>query len=76
MKDPMQFHKENIIIDGLNASWFLDDNVLINLHRGGVTVVNATIAAWHTPAETIDMVGQMYKKLDEHASIAQQVWEV
>lgn len=73
MKDPMQFHKENIIIDGLNASWFLDDNVLINLHRGGVTAVNATIAAWHSPVETIDMVGQMYQKLDEHAGIAQQV---
>lgn len=51
-----QLHAESIIIDGLNASYFLDERVLWRLHAGGVTAVNATIAAWHPPLETMDMI--------------------
>ena len=71
--NPKQFHEESIIIDGLNASWFLADGVIGRIHRGGVTAVNATIAAWHDPAETMNMIGQVLRQLDKHADIAVQV---
>ncbi|MBZ0289083.1 MAG: membrane dipeptidase [Anaerolineae bacterium] len=65
-----QLHRDSIIIDGLNASWFLNDAVIERIHRGGVTAVNATIAAWHDPADTLDMIGQWYRQLDKHHRIA------
>ncbi|MBU2644090.1 dipeptidase [bacterium] len=73
MIDPIRFHHECVIVDGLNASWFFEDAVFRNLHQSGVTVVNATVAAWQNPAETIDFVGQMYQKLEKHSDIALQV---
>ena len=57
--DPARLHAESIIIDGLNASYFFDRRVLERLHRGGVTAVNATIAAWHTPAETLEQIAAL-----------------
>lgn len=73
MTDAQQLHRDSIIIDGLNASWFLDDGVIERIHRGGTTAVNATIAAWHDPGETLDMIGQFYRQLDRHGQIAMQV---
>ncbi len=64
-----QHHHNSIIIDGLNASWFLSDSVIERIHRGRTTAVNATIAAWHDPAATLDMIGQMYSKIDQHSAI-------
>ncbi|MFH1928544.1 MAG: membrane dipeptidase [Chloroflexota bacterium] len=55
-KNASQLHQESIIVDGLNASHFLDERVLQRLHQGGVTAVNATIAAWHTLPETMDLI--------------------
>lgn len=66
-------HEQSVIIDGLNASWFLSDGVIERIHRGGVTAVNATIAAWHNPGETLDMIGQMYLQLDKHSESAMLV---
>jgi membrane dipeptidase len=71
--NPKQHHQESIIIDGLNASWFLSDGVMERIHAGGVTAVNATIAAWHNPAETMDIIGQMLQQLEKHGEIAMQV---
>jgi membrane dipeptidase len=65
-----QLHRDSIIIDGLNASWFLSDSVIERIHRGGVTAVNATIAAWHDPAATLDMIGQMYCQIDKYQDCA------
>lgn len=73
MTDAQQLHRDSIIIDGLNASWFLDDGVIERIHRGRTTAVNATIAAWHDPGETLDMIGQFYRQLDRHGQIAMQV---
>lgn len=67
-----QLHQESIIIDGLNASWFLNDSVIQRIHQGGATATNATIAAWHDPAATLDMIGQMYQQLEKHNQIAMQ----
>ncbi len=76
MSDPYQFHREKIIIDGLNASWFFNDEVFKNLHQGGITAANTTVSAWQGPAETIDLIGQMYGQLEKNAGMAMQVRSV
>lgn len=68
-----QLHQDSVIIDGLNASWFLSDAVIERIHRGGVTAVNATIAAWHDPGATLDMIGQMYRQMEKHSDKAMLV---
>ncbi len=65
-----QLHRDSIIIDGLNASWFLSDSVIERIHQGGTTAVNATIAAWHDPAGTLEMIAQVYRQMDKHSAIA------
>jgi len=64
----LRLHGESVIIDGLNASHFLEDRVLERLHRGGVTAANATIAAWHGPLETITLIAEHLARFDQHAS--------
>ena len=71
-----QVHRESIIIDGLNASWFLSDGVMEWLHVGGVTAANATLAAWHNPIETMDMISQMLQQIDKHSDTAMRVRSV
>jgi membrane dipeptidase len=71
-----QLHRDSVIVDGLNASWFLSDTVIERIHQGGTTAVNATIAAWHDPGETLDMIGQMLRQLDKHSRIAVQARSV
>ena len=71
-----QLHDESIIVDGNNASYFFDSRVFVRLQQGGVTAVNATIAAWHNPAETmaqIETLGQLYLR---HADIIAPVLAV
>ncbi|MBK8027481.1 MAG: dipeptidase [Chloroflexi bacterium] len=68
--DAAQFHRDSIIIDGLNASWFLDDGVIERIHQGGTTAVNGTLAAWHEPAEALDIIAQMYAQMEKHSAIA------
>ena len=76
MSDPNRFHQEIMIVDGLNASWFFNDEVLKKLHQGGVTAANTTVAAWQGPAESIDLIGQMFQQLDKHRDIARQIQTV
>jgi membrane dipeptidase len=71
-----QFHRDNIVIDGLNASWFLEREVLLRLHRGGVTAVNATLAAWHGQAETLDIIGGVYANMRQNVEVVHQVFSV
>ena len=68
-----QTHRETIVIDGLNASWFPDPIVLEHLHQGGVTAVNATIAAWHDPVETEGLLNNVLPLFEQHADIIMQV---
>ena len=68
-----QTHRESIIVDGLNASWFPDPIVLEHLHQGGVTAVNATIAAWHDPMETMGLLSNVLPLFEQHADIIMQV---
>jgi membrane dipeptidase len=71
--DAARLHAESIIIDGLNASYFFDSRVLERLHRGGVTAVNATIAAWHTPAETLEQISALAAVTAAHPDIVMPV---
>jgi len=68
-----QLHQQSIIIDGLNASYFKDETVLENLHRGGVTAVNATIAAWHNYDETMKMLDDIHALIDTCSNYVMQV---
>ena len=52
-------HRDSVVIDGLNASWFFDDDILTRLGAGGVTAVNATLAALHSTVETMGLIGEM-----------------
>lgn len=65
----VQIHTESIIVDGLNASWFFDPRVPERIHRGGVTAVNATIAAWHGPAETMALITGLHELLRARSDI-------
>ncbi len=76
MTDASQFHKDNIIIDGLNASNFFDPRVAGRLHSGGVTAVNATIAAWHSPHETINLIADALAMIDQHSDKLMQARSV
>lgn len=74
--DAARLHQESIIIDGLNASYFLDERVLQRLHQGGITAVNATIAAWHTLPETMGLIAECYHLLERHAALVMPVHNV
>ncbi|MCX7173841.1 MAG: membrane dipeptidase [Proteobacteria bacterium] len=76
MTDARTFHHDNIVVDGLNASWFLEPPTLRRLHQGGVTAVNATLAAWQGWAETLNLIGGVYKNLEHHRELAVQVLSV
>ncbi len=71
-----RLHRQITVIDGLNASWFLDRRVLERLHQGGVTGVNATIAAWHNPTETLAMLGDVLQLFRDHGDLILQVKRV
>jgi len=71
-----QLHTHSVVIDGLNASHFLDQRVLERLHRGGVTAVNATIAAWHGKNETLQIITALAKLMAERADIVMPVHSV
>ncbi|MCB8922157.1 MAG: membrane dipeptidase [Ardenticatenaceae bacterium] len=74
--DATQLHRDSIIIDGLNASWFFSDAVIERIHAGGITAVNATISAWHKPDEALEMIRQMKQQVEKHGRIATQVRSV
>ncbi len=71
--DAIQLHHDSVIIDRLNASYFLDERVLTKLRQGGVTAVNATVAAWHPLTETINMIADLYAFLERHADQVMQI---
>ena len=54
--DAATLHRESIVIDGLNASHFLEPKILDRLEAGGVTTVHATVAAWHDLPETMALI--------------------
>ena len=71
--DTTLLHVDSIVIDGLNASHFLDERVLERLHRGGVTAVNATVAAWHARDETLEIIAHLARLTTARADIVMPV---
>ena len=69
-------HHESIIIDGLNASNFFDPRVFPRLFAGGITAVNATVAAWHTPEEAVNLMANLLNVIAERSDILMQARSV
>lgn len=76
MTEPIQLHRDSIVIDGLNASNFFDPRVFARIRAGGVTAVNATIAAWHAPAEAVALVAGALRLIDGQPDALMQVVDV
>jgi membrane dipeptidase len=70
---PSELHSQAIIIDGLNASYFLNEEVLRRLKRGGVTAFNGTIAAWHSLPETMGLIADHYRLFEDKPDLIRQI---
>jgi membrane dipeptidase len=68
-----KLHREAIVIDGLNASYFFNSGVRKRLGQGGVTAVNATIAAWHSLPEIMDLIADYYQLFNDHKDRIMQI---
>ena len=68
MIDTTQVHRKSIIIDGLNASNLAQWPAIERLQAGGLTAVHLTIAAWHTPTETLHQLARLLALLDQYSS--------
>ncbi|MGD2126065.1 MAG: dipeptidase [Desulfobacteraceae bacterium] len=69
-------HRESMIIDGLNASYFFEEEVLKRLKKGGITAVHATVAAWHILPETIHLIAGCFSLFERHADLIMPVHSV
>src|SRR5512132_1730918 len=75
-EDATRVHRESLVVDGLNASHFRSKEVLARLKQGGVTAVNATIAAWHTLDETMHMIADFHYPCEAQAAAIMPVQHV
>jgi membrane dipeptidase len=66
-------HSQAIVIDGLNASYFLNEEVLKRLKRGGITAFNGTVAAWHSLADTMNLIADHYRLFEDKPDLIMQV---
>jgi len=65
-----KLHRKSIVIDGLNASKHSDPRVIRHLHEGGVTAVNATVAAWHDSQFTFNAIEEIVSNIEKNKKIA------
>jgi membrane dipeptidase len=63
----LRIHEEAIVIDGLNASYFFNESVLLRIRQGGITAFNGTVAAWHSLQETMNLIADYYRLFEDHA---------
>ena len=67
-----KLHDELIVIDALEYSdW--EREILEEIHRGGVTAINATLVLWETARETLHNIGEWNRRLRENADILMPV---
>jgi len=64
-----RLHAESIIIDGLNISNWENRDVFVNLHKGSITAINATIAVWENFTETLDNIARWYMRFEKYADL-------
>lgn len=69
-------HREAIVIDGLNASYFFAETVLRRILLGGITAFNGTVAAWHSLPETINLISDYYRLFEDHEAQLIQIRSV
>lgn len=68
----LMLHKKSIIIDGLEISnW--SRQVFMNMRKGGLTAVNATVAVIENFVQTMDNIAWWYKTLEENADLICQI---
>ncbi len=72
----VRLHKESVIIDGLNASYLFNEDVLRRLKEGGITAINSTVAAWHSLPETMNFIADYYNLFEQYADTIMPVREV
>ncbi|MDO5719230.1 MAG: membrane dipeptidase [Actinomycetaceae bacterium] len=64
-----EVHKTTTVVDGLQINnWNRD--VLTEVLAGGITGVNATVAVWEDPTETIRAIGEWYQFIRQNSDIA------
>ncbi len=61
----LRIHRDAIVIDGLNASYFFNEAVLRRIRQGGVTAFNGTVAAWHSLPETMNLIADCYRLFED-----------
>lgn len=66
-------HREAIVIDGLNASYFFNESVLRRIRQGGLTAFNGTVAAWHSLHETMNLIADYYRLFEDRADLLMPV---
>lgn len=74
--DTRTIHRTSIVVDGLNASYFASPVVLARLNAGGVSAVNATIAAWHDLPATMALIADMHAVVRAHSDQVMQVIDI
>jgi membrane dipeptidase len=67
-----QLHAASIIIDGLEISRWSEE-VFLNLRRGGLTAVNATVAVIEGFNETIQSIARWYQMFEHYPSLIRHV---
>jgi len=75
-RKPADLHREAVVIDGLNASYFFSEDVLRRVRLGGVTAFNGTVAAWHSLPETMNLIADYYRLFEERPGWIMQVRSV
>ena len=68
-----RLYDESLVIDGLNVSNWDSPEVFRNLHVGGVTAINATIATWENFTQTLDHIAAWQPRFTRHADTLTQV---
>ncbi|MFM1653169.1 dipeptidase [Brevibacillus sp. B_LB10_24] len=64
--------EDMVIIDGLTlCNW--DRELLLELHRGGVTCIHACCALWEGARETLSKIGKWYRFIEENADLVMLV---
>lgn len=67
-----RLHEASIIIDGLQISHWSEE-VFLNLRRGGLTAINATVAVIEGFNETIQSIAGWYRMFERYPSLIRPV---
>ena len=67
-----RLYDESLVIDGLNVSNWDSPAVFQNLHAGGVTAINATIATWENFTQTLNHISAWQPRFRQHADTITQ----